>query len=93
MREVRILTKLRHTNVIRLKEAFEQGDSHLVLMMELVKGDELFDSIISRGRYSEADAKPIFAQLVRYVHPPRRAWQTRVHSPRVVLLQRAGVHP
>jgi calcium/calmodulin-dependent protein kinase I len=69
-REVEIMSSLRHDNIIRLLEVFEsQLEIHLI--MDLVKGGELFDKIIQRGQYSEADAAVLVAQIlsaVAYMH-------------------------
>lgn len=51
-----------HPNIIKLYDVFE-GNRHLHLVTELCTGGELFDRIIARGHYSEADA----AVLVRKI--------------------------
>lgn len=53
---------LDHPNIIKLYDVFE-GNRHLHLVTELCTGGELFDRIIARGHYSEADA----AVLVRKI--------------------------
>ena len=69
-REVDVLRTLEHENIVHLYGAFGDDDT-VRLVMELVEGRELFDAILSRGHYSEADARPIFVQLltaVDYMH-------------------------
>jgi calcium-dependent protein kinase len=61
-REISILRTLDHPNIIKLYDVFE-GNRHLHLVTELCTGGELFDRIIARGHYSEADA----AVLVRKI--------------------------
>lgn len=61
-REINILRTLDHPNIIKLYDVFE-GQRHLHLVTELCTGGELFDRIIARGHYSEADA----AILVRKI--------------------------
>uniref|UniRef100_K3WYN0 Protein kinase domain-containing protein n=1 Tax=Globisporangium ultimum (strain ATCC 200006 / CBS 805.95 / DAOM BR144) TaxID=431595 RepID=K3WYN0_GLOUD len=61
-REISILRNLDHPNIIKLYDVFE-GNRHLHLVTELCTGGELFDRIIARGHYSEADA----AVLVRKI--------------------------
>jgi calcium/calmodulin-dependent protein kinase I len=69
-REIDILKKLDHRNIIALKDVFDEKDT-IYLVMELVEGGELFDQIVSRGTYSEADAANIIQQIleaVAYMH-------------------------
>ncbi|KAG6622787.1 CAMK/CDPK protein kinase [Phytophthora cinnamomi] len=61
-REISILKTLDHPNIIKFYDAYE-GNRHLHLVTELCTGGELFDRIIARGHYSEADA----AVLVRKI--------------------------
>ncbi|ESO89987.1 hypothetical protein LOTGIDRAFT_178957 [Lottia gigantea] len=53
--EIGILLKIRHPNVVRLKEVFETED-RIIMILELVTGGELFDRIVTTGHYSEKDA-------------------------------------
>jgi len=69
-REVQIMKKVNHPNVLKLYEVFED-DEEFFLVMELVIGKELFDKIVERGQYSEADASHIVRQIVsavEYLH-------------------------
>jgi len=69
-REIRIMKKLNHAHVLKLYEVYEYEDS-FYLVMELVKGKELFDKIVQRGMYSERDAAHIISQVlsaVEYLH-------------------------
>jgi len=69
-REVDIMKKLKHPNIVEFIEGFET-EEQLQLVMEFCPGDELFDVILARQRYSEQDAKPVFAQVARalyYLH-------------------------
>lgn len=61
--EIEIMKKLKHKNIIQLIEVFD-SPSHLYLVMELVRGGELFDKIVQRGQYSEADAVVLVRQIV-----------------------------
>lgn len=65
-REVQIMKKVNHPNVLKLYEVFED-DEEFFLVMELVTGKELFDKIVERGQYSEADASHIVRQIVSAV--------------------------
>lgn len=69
-REIDIMSKLKHKNIIQLVEVFEDNE-YLNLMLELVTGGELFDQIVQRGSYSERDAANIVKQIleaVMYMH-------------------------
>jgi len=58
-REIEIMKKLDHPNIIKLFETFE--DSRCIyLVMELCEGGELFDRIIEKGHFTEAEARVIF---------------------------------
>lgn len=73
-REIEILIKTDHPNIIKLYEVFEDS-RFLYLIMEECTGGELFDRIldhIQKGKmYSEKDAANIFKQLmsaIAYCH-------------------------
>jgi len=69
-REIDIMKKLQHNNIISLQEVFDEEDN-IYLVLELVTGGELFDQIVSRGTYTEADAANIIRQIleaIAYMH-------------------------
>jgi len=69
-REIRIMKKVSHPNILKLYEVFVEDDS-FYLVMELVPGKELFERIIDRGQYSEKHASNIIRQIVsavEYLH-------------------------
>jgi len=69
-REIDIMKKVNHENVLSLKEIYET-ENQLSLVMELVTGGELFFKIVERGSYSEKDASNIVRQIVqgvKYLH-------------------------
>jgi len=69
-REIDIMKKVQHPNVLCLIERFESPE-RLALVMELVTGGELFYKIVDNGSYSERDARNIVRQLVEgvdYLH-------------------------
>merc|ERR1712100_626742 len=68
--EIDILTKVKHPNIINLKEIMEDEDT-LYIITELVTGGELFDKIVELGAYTEADAAKLVARMVSaidYLH-------------------------
>jgi len=69
-REINLLAALNHPNIVKIYKALDLGQE-VALIMEYIPGTDLFDSLISRGKYSELDAKTIFRQLVcvlSYLH-------------------------
>jgi serine/threonine protein kinase len=68
--EVDVLRRLDHPNIAKLEEAFE-NETYILLMMELLDGGELFETIIDRVRLSESDAKHTARSLlsaISYMH-------------------------
>ena len=51
-REIKILKKVRHPNIIQLYEIIET-EKELYMIMEFCKGGELFDYIVRHTRLSE----------------------------------------
>jgi len=69
-REIDIMARVQHRNVLRLFEIFDTAQQ-LSLVMELVNGGELFYKIVDKGSYSEMEAMDIVRQLaegVDYLH-------------------------
>eukprot|EP00928_Gymnodinium_smaydae_P022724 TRINITY_DN18991_c0_g1_i1.p1 TRINITY_DN18991_c0_g1~~TRINITY_DN18991_c0_g1_i1.p1 ORF type:complete len:420 (-),score=65.51 TRINITY_DN18991_c0_g1_i1:25-1284(-) len=67
---MQILYGLRHPRIVSLLDVIEETD-HLFLVMEMVRGGELFDYIVSRGTLGEPGARNIFLQIteaLKYVH-------------------------
>ncbi|KAL5962324.1 Calcium/calmodulin-dependent protein kinase type 1 [Taenia solium] len=68
--EILVLRRLSHPNIVRLIDAFEDEDSHY-LIMELVTGGELFDRIVDKGSFTEKDASDLIRQVLlatEYMH-------------------------
>ncbi|KAK8952945.1 CDPK-related kinase 1 [Platanthera guangdongensis] len=67
-REVRILSSLTgHKNLVQFYDAFED-EENVYVVMELCRGGELLDRILSRGgKYSEDDAKVVMIQILSIV--------------------------
>ena len=68
--EVAIMRLLNHTNVVQMKEVFEDRIK-MYLVMELVEGGELFDRIRTKKVFSEFTAFHVTRQLlqtVKYIH-------------------------
>ncbi|KAK7925969.1 hypothetical protein WMY93_008279 [Mugilogobius chulae] len=68
--EVAILRRVKHPNIVLLIEEVDTY-SELYLVMELVKGGDLFDAITSANRYTERDASGMLynlANAIKYLH-------------------------
>ena len=68
--EVEILRSVQHANVVRLFEIFE-SDAKIFLVMEELTGGELFDRLVTLGKYTEEDARYFTFKLlnaVLYLH-------------------------
>ncbi|KAM0884191.1 hypothetical protein ACQ4PT_031141 [Festuca glaucescens] len=66
-REVAIMRRMSSRGgaaVVRLREAREDPDGAVHLLMDLCEGGELFDRIVARGHYSERAAAKIFRTIV-----------------------------
>jgi len=69
-REVEIMKKVDHNNILKLHEIYED-ENQVYIVMELVQGSELFDRIVDKGYYNEKYSKNIVNQIlsaVAYLH-------------------------
>eukprot|EP00918_Siedleckia_nematoides_P015026 GHVU01032597.1.p1 GENE.GHVU01032597.1~~GHVU01032597.1.p1 ORF type:complete len:371 (+),score=89.90 GHVU01032597.1:204-1316(+) len=90
LKEVQLLKELDHPNIMKLYEFFEDA-GYFYLVGELYTGGELFDEIISRKRFSEADAGRIVKQVlsgITYMH--RNKIVHRDLKPENLLLESKG---
>ncbi|XP_061206984.1 serine/threonine-protein kinase DCLK2 isoform X2 [Neopsephotus bourkii] len=68
--EVSILRRVKHPNIIMLIEEMDTP-TELYLVMELVKGGDLFDAITSSTKYTERDGSAMvynLASALKYLH-------------------------
>lgn len=65
-REVRIMKKLGHENIVRLYEVIDTP-KELYLVMEYAIGGEIFDYLVAHGRMKEKEARRYFRQIVAAV--------------------------
>ncbi|XP_074837501.1 death-associated protein kinase 2-like isoform X2 [Carettochelys insculpta] len=69
-REVSILQQLEHPNILRLHDLFA-SKAEMVLILELIRGGELFDFIAEKEMLTEAEAIEFLQQIlqgVAYMH-------------------------
>ena len=68
--EVALLRACRHKNIVNLFDFLEEPETYYIVM-ELCKGGELFDRIVAKKFYNEAEARGVVRQLLvalQYIH-------------------------
>lgn len=68
--EIAVLKLVNHPNIIKLEGLYE-SKNHLYIVMEMLKGGELFERIVGRPRFSELEAARLLRPLlesVAYLH-------------------------
>lgn len=68
--EVDIMKKIDHPNCVRLFDMY-QSKKKIYIVLELLTGGELFDRIVQKGNYSEAEAASLTKTLLetlKYLH-------------------------
>jgi len=68
--EIDILGSIKHPNVVEMKAIFDTEDT-LFIVMELMRGGELYEEIVRRKSFTEKDASHIHKQLLSalaYLH-------------------------
>jgi len=68
--EINIMRKLSHDNIIKLYEIYE-NDHAIFLIVELLRGGELFERIVKKGQYNEKDTCTLMKKLLsslNYLH-------------------------
>ena len=68
--EISIMKQVNHPNVICMIEIFETRRK-LYLVMDVLTGGELFDRIVEKGTFSEADAAMLVQKIIgatQYIH-------------------------
>ncbi|CAJ0931767.1 unnamed protein product, partial [Mesorhabditis belari] len=66
-REILTMEKMNHPHIVRLFECVETL-TRMHLVMEYAGGGELYAYVHDKGKLTEQDAKPLFAQIVSAVH-------------------------
>eukprot|EP00574_Skeletonema_japonicum_P001056 CAMPEP_0201741886 /NCGR_PEP_ID=MMETSP0593-20130828/47038_1 /ASSEMBLY_ACC=CAM_ASM_000672 /TAXON_ID=267983 /ORGANISM="Skeletonema japonicum, Strain CCMP2506" /LENGTH=1254 /DNA_ID=CAMNT_0048236225 /DNA_START=144 /DNA_END=3908 /DNA_ORIENTATION=+ len=72
--EAEILRSLDHPYVVKLFDVFVAPGKAIYLVMELIRGGDLFDRIVERERYTEVHARRLFRRIlsaVYYLHEQR----------------------
>ena len=69
-REVAILKRMRHPNIVKMRDFFEEPMTYIIVM-EYIEGGELFDRIVKKEFYNEKEARDcvyIILSAVKYIH-------------------------
>mmetsp|Transcript_825 Transcript_825/g.1706 ORF Transcript_825/g.1706 Transcript_825/m.1706 type:complete len:1233 (+) Transcript_825:106-3804(+) len=66
--EAEILRSLDHPYVVKLFDMFISPGKAIYLVMELIRGGDLFDRIVERERYTEVQARRLFRRILTAVH-------------------------
>lgn len=69
-REITMMKLMNHPNIMRIYDVYE-GEQELYLILEYVKGGELFDFLVNRGRLGPLEALSFFKQIIyglNYAH-------------------------
>jgi calcium/calmodulin-dependent protein kinase I len=68
--EVEILQRVDHPNIVSLRQVYD-CPKVFYMVMELMTGGELFDRIVEKEKYTEAEARAVvykLAQAIKYCH-------------------------
>lgn len=60
--EIKVLKSLNHPNIIHLQDTYETPD-RIYMVMEMMKGGELFDYVVDKGTLSEEEACIIIRKI------------------------------
>ena len=62
----KIMEEVKHPNLILMRDVFGD-DQYLYLVLEVLRGGELFDRIVGRGHYTEEDASQLTRRLIEAI--------------------------
>lgn len=68
--EADLLLLLDHPNIVKAIDFFEEND-HFYVVLEYLEGGELFERLVEKAVYTEAEARDLFSTLllaVKYCH-------------------------
>lgn len=66
MKEIKMLKEVSHPDIVKIIDIYRDSKK-LYLVMEYIRGEELFDFIVARGTLEETQARVIIDQLVKIV--------------------------
>jgi len=65
--EIEAMKKLDHPNLIKLFEYYEMDDAKVMLIMEYLSGENLYERILENELFEEDYAKTMFEQIVQAI--------------------------
>ncbi|XP_048881459.1 death-associated protein kinase 2 [Brienomyrus brachyistius] len=93
-KEVEILQTLQHGNIMAIRDVFESR-AEVVLIVELIRGGELFDFVAEKESLTEREAIEFLEQIlhgVQYMHSKRIA-HFDLKPENIMLSEKAVPHP
>ena len=90
-REIEILNKLQHPNILRYREHFK-GEKSWDIITEVISGGELFEAIIEQEHYTEVDGRELVRILLgalKYMHD-RQIVHRDIKPENIMLTQKGG---
>uniref|UniRef100_F7DFX7 non-specific serine/threonine protein kinase n=1 Tax=Monodelphis domestica TaxID=13616 RepID=F7DFX7_MONDO len=86
--EIAVLQRLCHPNIVQLHEVYETA-SHIYLVLEYVRGGDLFDAILENVKFGERQAAGLVTDLCQaLVHMHQQSIVHRDLKPENLLVQR-----
>lgn len=64
--EVSILQSLKHPNIVEVYDFFEE-EEYFYIVLEYISGGELFERLVDKSVYTEAEARELFVVLLKTV--------------------------
>lgn len=64
--EIEILKKVDHPGIVNMIDLFED-EGHFCIILEMMKGGELFDEIISRKWFTEKEARKAIKSIIEAI--------------------------
>jgi serine/threonine protein kinase len=64
--EISILKSLKHSGIVSVRDFFEDP-KYFYMVMEHINGGELFDYLVTKSTYNEAEARRIALEIIKII--------------------------